>query len=342
MTSSWSAFLFPVSTGFLLAGCVRADTVPVTGDLDPNPASGDEAAAGDRNAGDDSSGECAPPLVLASECGVIHEVDPAALGHCYDGYGPCDNGAGGRADFAVSWTAPCAKPVRFGAAAMGSDPDVVLYLMRDTPSPESCLARSAGEPGADYISFLPEAGAEYFIAAEAADANAPFYLSVACNCEASYEICDNGIDDDARLGTDCDDLKCTHLPICAQPFCDFAIPIGCDYQYRAESNADPGASNAISDWCDAGTDIWTGPEQVYAYHDHLDTEVTVRVTSAEDIDLIIVEPCDASSCLARSRTPASGDEEASFQAAAYTQYFFVVEGRHGVMASYDIEVTCVP
>ena len=106
----------------------------------------------------------------------------------------------------------------------------------------------------------------------------------------------------------------------------------------------------MTDWCSEGANRWTGPEMVYAFHFHAtppppfpDKQVTVTITSQSDVDLIVMNSLDTLACMSmEGMTAGSGNETVVFTAQAFMPYYFVVDGRRGIIADYDIQVTCEP
>lgn len=285
--------------------------------------------------------EC-PNEVLQGQCGILAHGTAPGFNTGIQQYPSCTSETYAGSEYVFSWTAPCEAMIRVGLTNIDSGVDVDLFVLENVCDGNACLDHSTHATQSDYVWFVSEAGREYSFVAESIGSAGGFDIVVSCSCGTSWEICDNGIDDDGYLGADCDDLKCTYRPECGQPFCDFRVPIICGDTYVGESNAGPGASNIADDYCGLGTGIWTGPEMVYAFHSHQDCSVTVSTTAAQDIDLFILDPCDPTSCITLDGvTAGQGNETASFSATAFMPYYFVVEGRNGVITDYDIEVTCV-
>jgi hypothetical protein len=307
---------------------------------------GGEDASGDGGedaGGDEAQDVCVvPDITSEGQCDSVVHVSAAGHDNRLLQYPSCANDEmNDNVEYIVLWTAPCETLVRVGLTNMDAGVNVDLFVLEGECRGDHCMDCSNSATDSDYVWFVSEAGKEYFLVAEYVDGDGGFDIVISCTGSASYEVCGNGIDDDGRFGADCEDLKCSYRPECGQPFCDFKVPIICGDNYTGESNAGPGASDAREDWCQAGTGIWTGPEMVYAFHCHTDCEVEVKTTSATDIDIFIMESCEFLSCISKQgATGGQGNESVTFSAAAFLPYYFVIDGRRGAIADYDIEVSC--
>ncbi len=303
---------------------------------------------------EDEEGELSTSCVaddsLQGECGIFHSATTEGFGNRVQDYSACTDTSYNGGETVYAWTAPCETQVRVGVSNMDEGSNLDILVLAEDCDGASCLDLANHEEGADYVWFVSEASKQYFFVVESLNQSGSFDLSVSCNCSASYEICDNGLDDDGLFGSDCEDPKCGHLPRCAKAFTDFTVPVICGDHFLGESNAEHGASNAVLDWCDAGTNIWSGPEMVYAFHFHAsppppfpDKEVTVTLTSQSDVDLIVLSSLEPLTCLSTAGiTAGSGEESVVFTAQAFQPYYFVVDGRDGTIGDYDIQVSCDP
>ncbi len=332
----------------------EADVEPETdGDEELEPETEADAEPEMETDGDgdaELSSICTADVTLPAQCGVFRSATTSGSGDGIQGYSACTEATFGGEETVFSWTAPCETLVRAGATNIQDGTNVDLLVLDGVCDGASCLDLAAHPNESDYVWFVSEASREYFFVAEAVGSTGDFDLAVSCNCSSSYEVCDNGIDDDGQFGADCEDPKCAYLSRCAKSFADFTVPVICGDHFSGESNAEHGASNVVNDWCGQGSNVWTGPEMVYAFHFHAsppppfpDKEVTVTIASDSDVDLIVLDSLDPPSCLTLAgATDGTGNETAVFTAAAFTPYYFVVDGRRGTIGDFDIQVTCDP
>lgn len=87
----------------------------------------------------------------------------------------------------------------------------------------------------------------------------------------------------------------------------------------------------------------TGPEKAWRFRSLRDRQVTVRLTSTEDVDLIVLEgsSCVGNvACIGSSITAGAGEESVSFLAKADTIYVAVIESRGASTANFQLALDC--
>lgn len=88
----------------------------------------------------------------------------------------------------------------------------------------------------------------------------------------------------------------------------------------------------------------SGPEQVYAFEPEQDCRVSARLGAlAVDLDLFVLDRCDAQSCTQRSSTPLDlqDGERIVFDAPAGRSQVVVVDGYDESFGSYSLAVDCL-
>jgi hypothetical protein len=129
---------------------------------------------------------------------------------------------------------------------------------------------------------------------------------------------------------------CIPSPQCAMT----GAAITCSTTGTTRTGATSGASALDTYACATGL---TGPEIGYALRTTTDRTITLKLASAVDLDLIVLEGtvCVAgATCTAAAATAGTGDETLTFEAHADREYVVVVEGRAGVEGSFTLTATC--
>jgi hypothetical protein len=86
-----------------------------------------------------------------------------------------------------------------------------------------------------------------------------------------------------------------------------------------------------------------GPERAHPFRTSTEREITVTLTSAADLELIVLEGtlCTGSAaCAGQSLTDGSGNESVTFTAKANQDYIFLVESKSASTASYTLSIAC--
>ena len=170
------------------------------------------------------------------------------------------------------------------------------------------------------------------------------------------EICGNSIDDDGDNYTDCEDAECANLGICSGEICDppTGADLTCGDLLVGEANDASGSTNVIE-----GADCMApdggqgagfanefGPEYAYTLSVTTPQLVTVTVDNyTGDLDVYVIKEvlgeCDARrGCFAWGGNGADVPEVITFAAYPDVNYYVVVDGFEGNIATYDIEVAC--
>lgn len=87
---------------------------------------------------------------------------------------------------------------------------------------------------------------------------------------------------------------------------------------------------------------YQGPEYTYVFHAPFDTHLRVRLTSSQDLDLIILrdlgDGCKSGNCVGHGAY--SGNEDLGFGALEGHTYYIVVDGYNGAVGDYAIQLDC--
>jgi hypothetical protein len=139
-----------------------------------------------------------------------------------------------------------------------SDGDLDIIVLE-----EACSAEAAAAFGNSQVSWRTVPGTLYFIVVDGRDGSSgAFELYV--TCEADFEICDNGADDNDDGFTDCSDGQCSGIPPCMELTCgDGADDDGdgdtdCDDYDCIGATDCAGGTGEIADPCDSHDDCASG------------------------------------------------------------------------------------
>lgn len=123
--------------------------------------------------------------------------------------------------------------------------------------------------------------------------------------------------------------------------CDDAEPIQCGDNFFDATFAGTGGVNNVNDYCDVGFNSYTGREKLYEFVATYTGVVTITLTGLEaDLDLFILDGCDASSCVDGSDNSNTEDESVTFDVIEGEHYIIVVDGYELAESVYWINVTC--
>jgi len=153
---------------------------------------------------------CAPTCeaVATLTCGGSYDGTTAGAAGFIDYY-PCNLNPSPGPEVALRFATDRVASVHLEVVSEDVAKPHVLRVLAGQCRAPACLPVGGSSP-----SFQAEPGETYFVVVEDlldAGANA-FHLAAACT--ETFEICDNGYDDDLDRYTDCDDADCRDLEVC--------------------------------------------------------------------------------------------------------------------------------
>jgi hypothetical protein len=113
---------------------------------------------------------------------------------------------------------------------------------------------------------------------------------------------------------------------------------------RLTGSTPSGGENRLSGYaCTARAE--SGPEEIYAFEPEQGCRVSARLSAlAVDLDLFVLDRCDAQACTQRSSTPLDlqeGGERVAFDAPVGRSQVVVVDGYDESFGSYSLAVDCL-
>ena len=249
-------------------------------------------------------------------------------------------------------------PVDVTLFAGGTDLDLtVLEAERSDEvrcDTDRCVADSWNPPsaGPENVQFFAEPAMVYLIVIDGFQGAAGEYeLVVQCNDDPGEFDCGNGLDDDGDGLTDCADPDCFVFPECTdQGSCLPIDVLQCPSQFVNSSNAAPGNTNEVTDWCGQGFDGWTGPEIAYIFLPTNTTDVQITLGGLdEDLDLtvLLAEPggpdgatCNPELCVDENWDGGTAPETVQFEAFAGQPYIIAIDGWDGAISDFTLSLDC--
>ncbi len=123
--------------------------------------------------------------------------------------------------------------------------------------------------------------------------------------------------------------------------CDDAEPIECGDNFFDATFATTGGVNNVNDYCNLNFNYWTGREKVYEFVATYSGAVTITLTGMDtDLDLIVLDGCDATSCVDVSDNSGTDDESVTFDVIEGEHYVIVVDGYELAESVFWINVVC--
>ncbi|MGB3078893.1 MAG: PPC domain-containing protein, partial [Saprospiraceae bacterium] len=178
---------------------------------------------------------------------------------------------------------------------------------------EVYTCQKADEVGGEFILHDVPAGEHYLVAEYDCGGDI-------CGCDLQFNCMDPG---SGELG------------------CDDAEPIECGNTFYDATFASTGGVNNEDDYCDINSHEWTGREKVYEFVASFTGQVTITISGLnDDLDLFVLEGCDATSCVLSSLHFGTVDESVTIDVIEGHHYFIVVDGYLLAESDYWISVTC--
>ncbi len=163
------------------------------------------------------------------------------------------------------------------------------------------------------------------------------------SCAGSESLCSDGLDDDCDGRADCADTDCVGDAYCAEGgACAGALAASCA---EVIDGSTEGAANEIDRYaCSPWLEL--GRERSYRFVAPAAGSVTVTLTSAVDLDLIVLHEAASGACMPKNpgcvgASSTAQVESVSFTAEAGAAYYFVVDGYGGDVGDFALEVTCL-
>ncbi len=292
------------------------------------------------------------------ECGVAVEADTAFGEDTWQSY--CGQPGS-------PWTGPehvwlfapsSPGPVQVTLASPGTDLGLTVLeaeladeVRCDT---DRCVATSWTPPqaGPENLTFFAVPGMVYLIVADGFQGQAgPYELTVQCRDDEVEFDCGNNFDDDGDGLTDCADPDCFTHPECTdQGSCLPIDVLQCPTEFVNSSNAAPGNTNDVTDWCGEGVDGWTGPEIAYVFVPAATGEVELTLAGLQDdldLTVLVAEPggpdgptCNPSACVTQNWDGGPAPETVQFQAFAGQPYIIAIDGWAGAISDFTLTLSC--
>lgn len=308
---------------------------------------------------------CTPASTITCTTSLDGSNDGAGSTHeilrngCYD-----NEWTGPEISYALTF--PDHLRARFDLTGLSGDLDMFLFeQVGGWCDPFSCLDASlSGERRDERIVYVGDPGQTVYLMIDGWDgAVSNFHLDVGC---VTPEDCDDGLDNDGDTVTDCDDPECRWVLPCYEDVCDDDIdndhdgPVDCDdfdcmslpecptactptatvecgNTYRGDTRL-TGTTDDVDRWSCATWDE-SGPEDIVTFVAPRNTRVTVRIFDhSVDLDVFILED-NGSGCV-NTNCITHHNNTASFDAAAGSTYYFVIDGYMGVSGDYGLEISC--
>lgn len=141
--------------------------------------------------------------------------------------------------------------------------------------------------------------------------------------------------------------ECDFVFQCSKPGpgvldCANAIPIDCGATVFSSNAAASGGVNNVNSYCtpSAGNG-WTGREKVYFFQADFNGLVYISLTSLfADLDLIVLNGCERTSCRAISDNPGATSEFIQLNVKKGESFYIVIDGWNFAQSSYLLEIQC--
>jgi hypothetical protein len=167
------------------------------------------------------------------------------------------------------------------------------------------------------------------------------------DCRATETSCEDGVDNDCDGRYDCGDSDCSGMSPCNQDgLCANTnlLPLSCNATLATQSTQTGTrklTQYACDDWSEHSREV------TYKLTPSTTGAITVTLTSAKDLDLVVLATapgggCDTRNpgCLAASSTDTTGTETVTFDAVGGSTYYVIVEGYGAAVGPYDIQTSC--
>lgn len=163
------------------------------------------------------------------------------------------------------------------------------------------------------------------------------------NC-ADHEIsCDDRWDNDCDGKLNCEDPDCANAAFCrAGGLCQSLVTLTCG---TALSGSTLSGSPRLQRYaCSSRAE--TGRERAYRFDATETARVTLRLTAADDFDVLVLSSlasgaCDVfGACVATAAPTTSGPRTVSFDATAGQTYWVMVDAANAAAGDYQLEVDC--
>jgi hypothetical protein len=153
------------------------------------------------------------------------------------------------------------------------------------------------------------------------------YLSLEIECGGDLCSCDFSFECEPPSGGGLD--------------CDKQEPVECGDVISSSNSVAAGGVNNEVDYCFEGDFDWTGRERVYSYHAEATGTIAIRLENlSQDLDVFLLEGCEANSCVGSSQN--GNDEDEFFEANVVEgeDYFIVIDGYEGAQSNYTLLLEC--
>jgi hypothetical protein len=241
-------------------------------------------------------------------------------------------------EYVYNFTAPYDASV---TVTLSNESAATSVLIVEADDQGNCITTNCIAAGESKATFDAVGGALYYVVVDGYNkAMGSYHIDIGCTANQETD-CANGADDDADGLVDCEDTDCFPGNEC-EPQCvpdDVAeAQITCN-STDSWSNDGGGSTNLIGSYSCNSYDYSEAPEYVYTLTVTTPKKVTVKLTNeSAKTDLIVLKDeglgCNPSSCIDWGMT------QSTFQAAAGTKYYIVVDGFSGAVGDYDLTVTC--
>jgi hypothetical protein len=298
---------------------------------------------------------CTPARVLGCGARLRLDLRDAAATDVVDRWRECDLfGLDHRgAELAFDLPVPCTGLYTVSVRPTGVVPGYLDLLLLDGNrgcAPEACRDIGYGELSGTTLPFEALVGDRYTLVVDGVDGyEGPLEIELDCGgCQPLVEtVCDDLVDEDGDLVTDCADEDCADAPVCQQT-CRPRGALACGGSV-AGTLGGPGSTDRNDRYpCDRANQDYEGPEDTWSFVSPCTGPVTVttlRTAGSGNRDTFVLRAdadggCAPESCTAVGYMSPGGVGQVVFGALAGARYYVVVDSAAGPPASYTLSVTC--
>ncbi len=156
----------------------------------------------------------------------------------------------------------------------------------------------------------------------------------------SYEVCDNGRDDDGDGRSDCDDPDCSSNDVCIPTACEDARVLSCGQSLSGDTSNGVTKFDMHGNGCISSYE--RGPEQGYVITPPAGQNVTITLhaqNSNSDLDMFLLSSsCNQTQCMDNSMLDPGHDETITFTGDG-NSYYVIVETYENA-GPYTISMSC--
>jgi len=277
-----------------------------------------------------ASGNSVGPYTVALDCGGCADVDgDGYVGHdavtCTTGTDCCDTGS----ETSLGCSANTAASIHPGALDFFDD-----GIDSNCDGLDSCQdADNDGFPAASC------GGSDCCDSGSESSPGCAVQNAASIN-PGAVEVCGNAVDE-----------NCDGVAVTSCPDCHSATTLTCPSGSGQITTT--GTTGSVDDYCGYGSNMWTGPERIFAVTPTADSALTFSIdydpastTGSHIFDLFaldsfgVANTCNPGSCVEQSTSGGSGSESVLFVGLQGRTYYFAVDERTGQSGSFNYRLAC--